>query len=115
MNRIFKCINKEGGGVDCDTFQNQHRNSAKKRVTALIFGMLAAIMMYIIELWRNGGGITTTAENRHLLSIFLPFLPELYIFESFEIILFFSKKITFFAFDTCNISSNILLFNQKKC
>ncbi len=79
--------------------------------------MAVAFMMFILELRRNGGETAATAENRHQPpNFFLPFLAELDIFESFETILFFSKKYpNIFAFDT--FISNILLFNQKnhKC
>ena len=49
--------------------------------------MAVALMMFIEELRKNGG---ETAICRH----FLPFLAELDIFESFEAIFFFFKKIT---------------------
>ena len=54
--------------------------------------MAVAFMMFILELQRNGGETAATAENRRIF--FLPFLAELYISESFEPNLFFSKKIT---------------------
>ncbi len=53
--------------------------------------MAVTFMMIIKELRRNGGETAATAICRR---IFLPFLAELDILESFEAILFFSKTIT---------------------
>ncbi len=59
------------------------------------FGMAVPLMMFIKELWRNGAETAATAES------YLPFLAKLDIFESFESIKFFSKKITLtFALNT---------------
>ena len=43
---IFLFVEREGGG-GCATFQNQCRNPAKTRVTALLFGIVVAFMMFI--------------------------------------------------------------------
>ncbi len=56
------------------------------------FGMAVAFMIFIKKLRKKGGEIAATAENRHLPPIYLPFLAELDIFESFEAILFFSQN-----------------------
>ncbi len=46
------------------------------------FGMAVAFMMFIRELWRNGGQTAATAENCHLPpNFFMPFLAELDILE----------------------------------
>ena len=52
--------------------------------------MAVAFMMFILELRRNGGETVATAENRRF---FLSFLAELDILETFEVILFFLKKL----------------------
>ncbi len=51
------------------------------------------------KLSKNGGGTATTAENRHLPSnLFLPFLAELDISESFETNFFSQKNSLVFVF-----------------
>ena len=52
------------------TFWNQAWNSAKMWVTALKFDISVAFMESNMELWRNGGKTTATAENRYLPPIF---------------------------------------------
>ncbi len=60
--------------------------------TEFIFGMVVAIMYKIMGNWKNGGWTAASAENRRMPPIFLPFLAELDDLESFETMLFFSKK-----------------------
>ena len=52
-------------------------NSTKKRVTALKFGIAAALKRCYVELRRNGGGTATIADNRR----------NFYVFSKFEIYL----------------------------
>ncbi len=66
-------------GSGCGTFQNQARNSAKKRVTVLIFGMVVAVMMFITDLCRNGGSsfiniIKSTDIPNHTAHVLAEFL-----------------------------------------
>ena len=84
----------KGEGADVPLFETIKTNAGKKWVTAVSFGMAVASMMFIKELRRNGGKTAAIAENRHLPpNFFLPFLAELYISESFEPNLFFSKNL----------------------
>ena len=80
--------------------------------------MAVAFMLIIKELRRNSGKTAATAENRHQPPIlFLPFLAELYISESFEPNLFFSKIFTLtFELNTCDFFGLIVrYFKYYKC
>ena len=67
----------EGG---CATFKNRRRNSSQKGVTVLIFGMVVAFMMLI----KDVGTKKKRWPNCRYRRMFLLFLVELDIFESFE-------------------------------
>ena len=66
---------------------------------SLLFGHISRIFK------KNGGGTATTAENRHLPPIFLPFLAELDISE---------QLIFFFKYSKCQMQNLREFFFKKK-